>query len=97
MRQFGAADKKRLRKQLGGKRRGGLPRSDVVRLRRRVADDFPSQRVAHPPQLVGFAVPQSDDVLRKKRDDKIFAIAADRYLSPIGNRIPSEGLDDVKR
>jgi hypothetical protein len=32
-----------------------------------------------------------------KCHNEIFAIAADCYLSPIRNRIPSEGLDDIKR
>ena len=72
------------------------PGSDIVGLRRRVAYDFPAQGMTHPSQLLGFAVPHSYDVLGEERHDKIFAVAADRYLSPIGNRIPSEGLDNIK-
>ena len=58
-----------------------LPRPDVAGLMHRVAYDFPSQGMTHLPQLVGLTVPQSDDVLGKKRYDKIFVITADRYLS----------------
>ena len=59
--------------------------------------DFPSQGVAHPSQVAGFGMPQGDDVLRMKRYDKIFAVAANRYLSPKRKGVPSEGFDDIKR
>jgi hypothetical protein len=52
--------------------------------------------MAHPSQLAGFAVPHCSDVLGKKRYDEIFAVAADRNLSPKGNSVLSEGLDDIK-
>ena len=42
-------------------------------------------------------MPQGDDVLRMKRYDKIFAVAANRYLSPKRKGVPSEGFDDIKR
>ena len=80
----------------GGSGEAALPRSEVVGLGRRVAHDFPSSKMTYLPQLLGFAVPHCDDVLRLKRYDKIFAIAADRYLSPIRNRVPSKGLNDIK-
>jgi hypothetical protein len=53
--------------------------------------------MAHPSQLAGFAVPHSNDVLRKKRYDEIFAIAADCYLSPKGDGMFPKGLNDIKR
>jgi hypothetical protein len=59
-----------------------LPRPDVTGLRHRIAYDFPSQGMTYLPQLVGFTVPHSDDVLGKKRYDKIFVVTTDRYLSP---------------
>jgi hypothetical protein len=89
--------KKRLRKRPAGRGGAILPRSDVTGLRHRVAYDFPSQGMAHPPQLAGFAVPHSNDVLGKKRYDEIFAIAADCYLSPKGDGIFPKGLNDIKR
>ena len=42
-------------------------------------------------------MPQGDDVLRMKRYDKIFAVAANRYLSSKRKGVPSEGFDDIKR
>ena len=44
------------------------------------------------PQLGGFTEPHSANVLGKKRHDKIFAITADRHLSPKRYRAFPEGL-----
>jgi len=51
--------------------------------------------MAHPSQLFGFAVPESDDVLGMEGYDEIFAVAADRYLSPKGNGVLPERLEGV--
>jgi hypothetical protein len=53
--------------------------------------------MTHLPQLGSFTVPHSANVLRKKRYDKIFAITADRYLSPKRYDAFPEGLNYVKR
>jgi len=52
--------------------------------------------MAHLSQLFGFTVPKSDDVLRMKCYDEIFAIAPDYHLSPKRDGVPSEGPNRIK-
>jgi hypothetical protein len=52
--------------------------------------------VTHLSQRVGFAIPHSDDVVGLERYDKVLAVATDRYFSPEGKGVSSEGLNDVK-
>src|SRR5262249_17815658 len=77
--------------------RRGLPGPDVASFSDRVADDFPSQGAAHPPQLAGLVMPEADDVVGLERHDKILAVAADRYLSPKKRGVFSEGFHRVER
>jgi hypothetical protein len=65
-----------------GKRRGNLPRPDVVGLRHRVAYDLPPEVMTNLPKLRGFAVSDRTDVQGTERYDKIFAVTVDRHLSP---------------
>jgi hypothetical protein len=52
--------------------------------------------MTHLPQLSDFTVPRGVDVLRKKRHDKIFAIAVDRNLPSKKLGAFPKGLNNIE-
>jgi hypothetical protein len=73
-----------------------LPGSQVIRLRDRVAYDFPAQLTTHLSQPASIVMPEDDDIAGLECYDKIRTVAADRYLSPPRDEVASEGLNGIK-
>ena len=74
---------------------GTLPRSDIIGFGDRVTYDLPSQLLAHPSECACLGVAVDDQVVRLVCNDKILAVATDRYL-PAKKSAFSERLDGIE-